>query len=125
LKVGMNSDQRWLTVTGGTNSAHYAWWRLTREKAIWIGIGFRSKNVKENDINMELFRSKQADLSAALGTTVYFQDDWGPLTRRLYVVLPNDGTQPLEDIARSSAELMAKLIKLTLPSLLERGVYSV
>lgn len=124
LKVGMNSDQQWLVVTGGsTDSVHYAWWWMKREKSIRVGIGFRSKNADENDSRMNLFRQRDQQLSSSLGVRLRFQDDWGPLTRRLYVVVPYDGTVSTEQVAREAAEQMVKLVNLTLPTLAEHDLH--
>ena len=63
-------------------------------------------------------------MAASLGTKLHFPDDWGPLTRRMFVSVPYDGTQPVEDVAKLVAEKMAKLVALTLPELAARGLHA-
>lgn len=123
LSVGM-TGQQWILTRGGSDNAHYGWWRMKRENSIRVGIGFRSKDAAENDAIMNVFRRCQTELSASLGTTLHFQDDWGPLTRRMFVTVPYDGTQPIEEVAQLAAEQMAKLVSLTLPELAARGLHA-
>lgn len=120
LTIGMNSDQPWVVTRGGNDRAHYACWRLKRDGAIHVDIGFRSKEMAENDAHLDLFRPDELRLTDALASPIQFQKDWGPTTRRLFVSVPYDGTQSVEEVADTVATLLAKLVSLTLPTLRER-----
>jgi hypothetical protein len=123
LRVTANVAEAWMVLKGGNDSLHYAWWWLRREQSVRTGIGFRSREVAENVDRMNLFRPRQAELSAAIGDPLQFQDDWGPITRRLYVGVPFDGSRTADAVAKHAAEMMVKVVAATLPILVEHGLH--